>query len=77
MVGNIFKKIWHIIKVIIRFTVKFIRVLLNILTVMFIGAIIVSIVAYIYIAPKFDKARREAYDKLVSVNSSTDRKSVV
>jgi hypothetical protein len=71
MVGKIFKKAWRIIKAIIRFILKFIRVLLNILTVMFIGAIIVSIVAYIYIAPKFDKARREAYDKLVSVNSST------
>lgn len=71
MIGKVFKKIWRIIKAIIRFIFKFIKFVLNTLTVMFIGAVVVSVIAYIYISPTFDKARKEAYDKLVSVNTST------
>lgn len=71
MIGRVFKKIWLIIKAIIRFIFKFIRIVLNTLTVLFIGAVVVSVFAYIYISPALDKARKEAYDKLVSVNTST------
>ena len=71
MIGKVLKKIWRIILAIIKFIFKFIKFVLNTLTVLFIGAVVVSVFAYIYISPKFDKARKEAYDKLVSVNTST------
>lgn len=71
MIGKVLKKVWRIILAIIKFIFKFIKIVLNMLTVMFVGAVVVSVIAYIYISPTFDKDRKEAYDKLVSVNTST------
>ena len=78
ILSKVFRVIKSIIKIITTLILKFIKLLyktieqiVDTMIIMFICSLFILAVAYMFLYPSFDKARREAYDKLVSIDSAT------